>query len=93
MEKIYVVTHLWYEICDEETDAIASTEVFTDLAAANKFYDMGLALNPFLKKPDWFHHAVNRAAGGIETHQNGRSFRHRLYLMQKTVNPEPEKFF
>lgn len=92
MEKIYVVIHISYEIGGENADAITSTEAFTDLDKANKFFDHGLAINPFLKTPDWFHHSVNRCAVG--THErDGRKFQHRLFLMRKYANPEPDKFF
>lgn len=93
MEKIYVILHISYEIGGEESDAVASTEVFTDLEKANKFFEQGLAINPFLKEPDWFHHATNRCAVGIHERDGGRKFQHRLFLIGKRANPDPDKFF
>lgn len=92
MENIYVVIHISYEIGGEEADALVSTEVFTDLEKANKFFEKGLAVNPFLKTPSWFHHQTNRCASG--THErDGRKFRHRLFLVRKMANPDIDKFF
>ena len=93
MENIYVVTHLFYELGGEESDAVVSNEVFTDLEKANKFFNQGLSEKPFLKTPDWFHHAVNRCAVGVHVRDGGRKFKHRLFLIKKEPNPAPDKFF
>lgn len=92
MENIYTVTHLSFEEGGEESGALVSTEVFTDLEKANKFFDKGLYANPFLKTPSWFNHHTNRFASGIHL-RDGRKFHHRLFLMKKLPNPDPEKFF
>ena len=92
MENIYAVIHLSYEIGGEGADALVSTEVFTDLEKANKFFDRGLAVHPYLKKPEWFDHTVNRCAAGIHK-RDGREFKHRLFLVRKIANPDPDKFF
>lgn len=93
MEKIYVVIHISYEIGSEKSDVVVSTEVFTDLEKANKFFDRGLAINPFLTTPAWFHHTTNRCSVGIQRNDDGRKFQHRLFLVGKSANPDPDKFF
>lgn len=93
MENLYVVTCHYYEREVINADPITSTEVFTDLEKANKFFERGLAIYPFLETPEWFHHKENRFASGIHYRSDSREYQYRLFLMRKSPNPEPDKFF